>query len=220
MTHPTHGTQIFYDGLWRNNAGLVPLLGLCPLLAVSTTLIQALALALATATVLVVTCVLVSCTRHWVIARVRLLCYVMIIAAAVTLVDQWMAATRFELYRNLGIFVPLIATNCAIFARAELFASRHGPGASLIDALATGLGFAAVLVSLGTLREIIGNGTLLSDADTLFGPAAASWRIEFADGFLLAALPPGAFFSLAALVALRRAIGARSVDDDAELSTL
>lgn len=216
MTNPTHGTHIFYDGLWRNNAGLVPLLGLCPLLAISTNLINALALALATLAVLVVTCVLVSCTRRWVTAPARLLCYVVIIATAVTLVDQWMAATRYELYRNLGIFVPLIATNCAIFARAELFASRNGPGAALVDALATGLGFGAVLVTLGTLREVIGNGTLLSGADTLFGPAAASWKIEFADGFVLAALPPGAFFSLAALVALRQALGARAATEELE----
>ncbi|MFK8016279.1 MAG: electron transport complex subunit RsxE [Gammaproteobacteria bacterium] len=204
--------QIVSDGLWHNNAGLVQLLGLCPLLAISTTLINALALALATLVVLMFSNVIVSLFRRALVRRVRLMFYVVVIAGGVSVVDQWMAAWRYELYQNLGIFVPLIATNCAIVARAELCASHQPPGHALLDALATGAGFGVLLIVVGGLREAIGRGALLTDAHTLFGPAAASWTVQFADGFLLAVLPPGAFFVLAALVATHRALSPRPIE--------
>ena len=202
MNQDATPTQILQDGIWHNNAGLVQLLGLCPLLAVSTTLINSLALACATALVLVLTNGIVSLCRGLLTRRVRLLFYVIVIAGIVSLIDQWLAAWRFDLYQNLGIFVPLIATNCAIVARAELCALRQPPAHALLDGLATGIGFGLVLILIGALRELLGNGTLLADADTLFGPDAAAWTLHFSDGFLLVALPPGAFFTLAALVAL------------------
>jgi electron transport complex protein RnfE len=214
MSNETSARDIVRNGLWRNNAALVPLLGLCPLLAVSTTLVDALALSLATLAVLLLTNLSVSLLRPVLAAPVRLLFYVLIIATAVSLVDQWMAATRFELYRSLGIFVPLIATNCVILARAELFASRQPPGRAVLDALATGAGFGAVLISVGVVRELIGRGTILAHADTLFGAVAADWEMRFGDGFLLVALPPGAFFTLAALVAAHRALAAPAAQPD------
>ena len=203
MTTPADS---FRRGLWEANPGLVQLLGLCPLLAVSTTLINGLGLGLATLAVITATNVLVSSTRRWVHPDLRLPFFVLLIATLVTAVDLSFQAWFFELHENLGLFIPLIVTNCVILGRAEAFASKNPLLPALADGLGHGLGFAAVLLLLGGLRELFGRGTLLHGAEQLFGPGAAGLEIIFLpsqQGLLLASLPPGAFLALALLVALR-----------------
>jgi len=197
--------QTLIDGLWRNNPGLVQFLGICPLLAVSNTLVNGLGLGVATTAVIVSSNLLVSLLRGWVAEDVRLPAFVLIIAALVTVVEMATKAWFFELWLSLGIFLPLIVTNCVILARAESFASRQPPLPAIVDGLAQGAGFTGVLVLLGALREIVGQGSLFANAENLFGPAASSLRIDFwsSGGFLLALLPPGAFLGLALLIALR-----------------
>ena len=199
------------EGLWRNNVALVQLLGLCPLLAVTGTAVNGLGLGLATLFVLSMSNLTVSLIRGALRPEVRIPVFVLVIASLVTAVELTMNAYFHELYRTLGIFIPLIVTNCAIIARAEAFASRNAPLPSLLDGLWMGGGFALVLVTLGALREIVGLGTLFAGAEHLFGPAAAAWQLEWPAyrGFLLAVLPPGAFFGLGALVAAKNAIDAR-----------
>ncbi|WP_075881252.1 electron transport complex subunit E [Vreelandella massiliensis] len=196
------------EGLWRNNPALVQLLGLCPLLAVSNSVVNALGLAIATLLVLVGSSSAVSLLRHQVPGSVRLPAFVMIIAAFVTCAELLMAAYAYPLYQVLGIFIPLIVTNCAILGRADAFASRHPPLAAAVDGLMMGLGFAAVLIVLGALRESLGQGTLFSDMELLFGTGASRWEIIlFADyQFLFFLLPPGAFFVAGLLIALKNAI--------------
>src|SRR5699024_10865136 len=204
---PSETKRIWRDGLWDNNPGLVQLLGLCPLLAVSNTAVNGFGLGVATLLVLVVSSGLVSALRQTWRPEIRIPAFVLIIASTVTAIDLSMQAWLHELSRSLGIFVPLIVTNCTILARAEAFASKQPIGASLTDALAQGTGFAAVLIVLGAGREVIGQGTLFDGADMLFGAAAASWTVKvlpFDQGLLLAALPPGAFIGLGLLVALRQ----------------
>ena len=198
--------QLAGDGLWHNNPATVQLLGLCPLLAVSTSTVNALGLGLATLAVLVASGTLVSLTRHWITPTIRLPAFVLIIAALVTVVEMVMQALAFELYLALGIFIPLIVTNCTILGRAEAFASRNTPGIAAGDGLMMGLGFLVALVLLGAMRELVGEGTLLADMDLLLGPVAASWKISLTDGgdgLLLAVLPPGAFIGLGLLVAAK-----------------
>ncbi len=204
---PTTVNQIWRTGLWSNNPGLVQLLGLCPLLAVSNTAINGLGLGLATMLVLLASNALVSLLRSSWRPETRIPAFVLIIATTVTAIDLSMQAWLFDLSRGLGIFVPLIVTNCAILARAEVFASRQPVSAACHDALAQGSGFAIVLIVLGAGREVIGQGTLLAGAASLFGPGAADWTIQilpFERGLLLAILPPGAFIGLGLLVALRQ----------------
>ena len=192
------------DGLWRNNPALVQLLGLCPLLAITTTFINGLALGLATTAVLVATNSIISLIRGALAPGVRILVFVLIIASLVTTVDLLMNAFLHELHYVLGLFIPLIVTNCAILAQAETVASRRPVGEAALAGLGCGLGFAAVLVILGAVREIAGQGTLFSGVDLLLGERAASLRVDLPfDGILIALLPPGAFFGLALLVALK-----------------
>ncbi|HEX7048331.1 MAG TPA: electron transport complex subunit E [Gammaproteobacteria bacterium] len=206
-------SSIISNGFWTNNPGLVQLLGLCPLLAVSGTLVNGLGLGLATTFVVLFSNLAVSAMRKFVPAEIRIPVFVLIIASLVTTVELVMNAYFHELYRVLGIFIPLIVTNCMIIGRAEAFASKQSLPRAAADGLAMGLGFTAVLIVLGGLREIIGRGTLLDGAQMMFGPEAASWRIELlgADypGFLLAVLPPGAFFGLGLLIALKNDIDRR-----------
>lgn len=194
------------SGLWQDNPGLVQLLGLCPLLAVTTTLVNGFGLGVATLLVLTFSNALVSATRRWIIPAIRIPIYVLIIASLVTCVELIFKAWFPTLDRSLGIFIPLIVTNCAIVARAEVFASRNPVGASLTDGLGMGAGFAALLMSLGAFRELVGQASILSRLDMIIGgePFAG---ISFADsGLLLAVLPPGAFFSLAIAVAAKNAL--------------
>lgn len=194
------------DGLWKNNAVFAQMLGLCPLLAVSNTVINALGLGLATILVLILSNMSVSLIRNIIRPEIRLPVFVVIIASAVTTIELIMHAWFHELYLVLGIFIPLIVTNCAIIARAESFASKNNVAKSMFDGLMTGLGFALVLLALGILREIIGMGTLFSNAHIMFGEGMQWLTIEVFsnyDGFLLAVLPPGAFMGLAFLLAAR-----------------
>jgi electron transport complex protein RnfE len=201
--------QIFIDGVWRQNTGLVVLLGLCPLLAVTGTVVNAIGLGLATTLTLVFSNLAVSLARPLLRAEIRIPAYVVIIASVVTTIELLMQAWFHELYLVLGIFIPLIVTNCAIIGRAETFASRHSPLPSVVDGLATGLGFCLALVALGALREIIGRGTLLSHAGLLFGRVGESLSLTLIPdhpGFLLAILPPGAFMGLGLLIAARNGL--------------
>lgn len=209
--------QIFKSGLWYENPGLVQLLGLCPLLAVSNTLINGLGLGIATIMVICATNVLVSASRRWLHSDFRLPTFVLIIATFVTIVELLFKAFLFDLHLALGIFLPLIVTNCVILGRAEAFASRQPIPAALADGIAHGLGFAAVLVVLGGLREVIGHGSLLTDIDILFSPAGQEIAVATSQqqsGLLLAILPPGAFIGLAILIALRQALVRRTPATD------
>ncbi len=161
--------QIFIDGLWRQNTGLVILLGLCPLLAVTGTAVNGIGLGLATTLTLVCSNLAVSLSRRLLRPEIRIPAYVLIIASVVTTIQLLMQAWFHDLYRVLGIFIPLIVTNCAIIGRAEAFASRNPPLSSALDGLATGLGFCLTLVALGAFRELVGRGTLFSQAELLFG---------------------------------------------------
>ncbi|MEC9405960.1 MAG: electron transport complex subunit E [Pseudomonadota bacterium] len=204
--------DIIRNGLWTNNPGLVQLLGLCPLLAVSNSVINALGLGLATLLVLTASNVAVSAIRNIVRDEIRIPVFVLVIAAFVTTVELAMNAWLHELYTVLGIFIPLIVTNCAIIGRAEAFASRNPVGHAALDGLMMGLGFALALVALGALRELLGQGTLLADAELLFGAVAQDWTLTIIPdfrGFLLAVLPPGAFIGLALLIAAKNAFERR-----------
>ncbi len=200
------------QGLWKNNPALVQLLGLCPLLAVTATFINGLGLGLATMLVLIGSNVTVSIVRNIVRNEIRIPVFVMIIAAFVTIVQLLMNAFTYDLYLALGIFIPLIVTNCAIIGRAEAFASKNSPLASAFDGLMMGLGFTLILVLLGAMREILGAGTLFAGADRLFGPIAKQWTLTlFATDtpFLLAILPPGAFLGMGLLIAFKNVIDAK-----------
>ena len=206
--------KIFTDGLWHQNTGLVVLLGLCPLLAVSGTVVNAIGLGLATTLTLVCSNLVVSLVRRVLRPEIRIPAYVIIIASVVTVIQLLMQAWFYDLYRVLGIFIPLIVTNCAIIGRAEAFASRNPPLPSAIDGLATGLGFLLALVALGALREIIGRGTLMSQAKLMFGELGESLQITLIPdhpGFLLAILPPGAFIGLGILIAGKNWIDSKRV---------
>ena len=201
--------DIAVDGLWNNNPGLVQLLGLCPLLAVTTSTVNGLGMGIATTAVLTGSNLIVAAIRGVVKPEIRIPVFVLVIAALVTAVELAMNAWFHELYRVLGIFIPLIVTNCMIIGRAEAFASRNGPLLAIVDGLMMGAGFTAVLVFLGSAREILGQGTLLSGAHMMFG-GDADLTIHLVDGgFLLALLPPGAFIGLGLLVALKNSIDRR-----------
>jgi len=204
--------KITLDGLWTNNPALVQLLGLCPLLAVTASVVNALGLGLASTLVLVSSNLTVSIFRKLVPETVRLPIFVMIIASFVTAIELLMQAFTYELYLILGIFIPLIVTNCAIMGRADAFASKNPVRASVLDGMMMGIGFTAVLVLLGAMRELLGTGALFNNMHLLFGEVALHWKwVVFEDypGFLFAILPPGAFVGLGLLIALKNIIDAR-----------
>ncbi|MGC9403413.1 electron transport complex subunit E [Vibrio genomosp. F10] len=197
------------NGLWDNNPALVQLLGLCPLLAVSSTVTNALGLGIATLIVLVCSNVAVSLVRDYVPKEVRIPVFVMIIASVVTCVQLLMNAYTYGLYLSLGIFIPLIVTNCVIIGRAEAFASKNPVLPSTLDGFWMGVGMTVVLVLLGAMRELLGNGTLFDGAELLLGAWAQSLRIEvfqFDNSFLLALLPPGAFIGVGIIIAIKNVI--------------
>lgn len=197
------------DGLWGNNPALVQILGLCPLLAVTATVVNAIGLGLATLMVLLGSNVVVSLIRGYVADSVRLPAFVMIIASLVTCAELLMQAYTYELYEILGIFIPLIVTNCAILGRADGFASRNRVLPSAIDGLMMGFGFFWVLVLLGGLRELFGQGTLFSNMDLIFGSTAANWELQVFPNYtdvLFVVLPPGAFIGMGLLIAMKNAI--------------
>ncbi len=203
---------LWQSGLWKNNPALVQVLGLCPLLAVSNTAINGLGLGLATLLVLTGSNLVVSLARSWIPVAIRIPVFVLLIGSLVTCIELLMHAFTYTLYQALGIFIPLIVTNCVIIGRAESFASRQPVPAAILDGLAHGAGFAAVLFVLGSVREILGSGHWLVGAEQLLGPAGASLSVHFArleQPMLLALLPPGAFIGLGLLIALKNAIDHR-----------
>lgn len=199
--------EITRNGLWSNNPALVQLLGLCPLLAVSASVVNALGLGLATLLVLTCSNLVVSLIREQVTEAVKIPVFVMIIATFTTCTELLMKAYTYELYQILGIFIPLIVTNCTILGRAEAFASKNPVVPATLDGLMMGLGFALVLVMIGAIREVLGSGTLFANMQLLFGPGAADWHIDLMDkGLLIAVLPPGAFMVVGCLVALKHVL--------------
>lgn len=204
--------RIALNGLWKNNPALVQLLGLCPLLGVSSSVVNALGLGLATMLVVTGSNIAVSLIRRQVNDAIRLPVFVMIIAAFTTCIELLMQAYTYELYRILGIFIPLIVTNCVILGRADGFASRNPVLPSAFDGLMMGCGFAVILLLLGALREVVGQGTLFASMDLLFGPMASDWTITVIPNykqFLFAILPPGAFVFMGFLIALKNSIDRR-----------
>lgn len=201
--------EISLNGLWNNNPALVQLLGLCPLLAVTGSVVNAMGLGLATMMVLVGSNFSVSLIRNHVPDAVRLPAFVMIIASFVTVAELIMQAFTYELYEVLGIFIPLIVTNCIILGRADAFACKNPILPSVLDGFMMALGFTIVLMILGAMREVLGQGVIFSNMQLLFGPSAAGWKIELVKDypdFLFAILPPGAFMAMGILVALKNVI--------------
>lgn len=201
--------DITNNGLWKNNAALVQLLGLCPLLAVTASVVNALGLGLATMMVLIGSNISVSLMRKRISDAIKIPTFVMIIATFTTCTELLMKAFAFELYLILGIFIPLIVTNCAILGRAEAFACKNNVIASALDGFMMGAGFSLVLLVIGAIREILGSGTLFANMQLLFGPIAENWTlIIFSDSysFLIAVLPPGAFLVTGMLIALKNTI--------------
>ncbi len=213
MITATAFKTIFHNGLWKQNAGLVQLLGLCPLLAISNTVVNALSLGLATVFVMAASSAAVSSVRRFVPHEIRIPVFVLIIAALVTVIDLAMNAFVHPLYLVLGIFIPLITTNCIVLARADAFASKNHPLHATLDAIAMGLGLTLVLILLGGVRELAGTGTLFSGIDLVFGESARAWVLHVLpeyQGFLLAILPPGAFIALGLLIAARNWLNTRA----------
>jgi len=205
----TTGMQSIRKALWDENPGLVQLLGLCPLLAVTSTFVNGLGLGIATIVVMTFSNMLVSSTRMWLRAEIRIPTYVLIIASLVTCMELLFEAFFPALDRSLGIFIPLIVTNCAILARAESFASKNRVVPSIIDGIGMGLGFGLLLCAIGAFREFVGHGTVLSRLDLLFGGGPVGGLAILDSPFLLAILPPGAFFSLALAVAGKNVVDRR-----------
>lgn len=198
--------HLLAQGLWKNNSALVQLLGMCPLLAVTSTATNALGLGLATTLVLTCTNAAISAMRRWVPSEIRIPIYVMIIAAVVSSVEMLINAYAYGLYQSLGIFIPLIVTNCLVIGRAEAYAAQNPVALSALDGFAMGMGATCTMFVLGSLRELLGNGTLFDGADLLLGDWAKVLRIEVIQvdtPFLLAMLPPGAFIGLALLLAAK-----------------
>ncbi|NTV95583.1 MAG: electron transport complex subunit E [Thiobacillus sp.] len=202
----SNAREIIVNGLWKQNPGIVQILGLCPLLAVSNSLVNALSLGLATTLVMTLASSSVSAIRSWIPEPIRIPAYITVIATLVTVVDLLMHAYLLSLYVVLGIFIPLIVVNCIVLARVEAFASKNSSLLSALDGLMMGLGLTLVLAALGAIREIFGKGTLFAGIDMALGPMAKDWVIHVIpdyQGLLLAILPPGAFLGLGLLIAGR-----------------
>ena len=211
-------SQISRNALWESNPALVQLLGLCPLLAISNSTVNSLGLGAATVLVLTASSSAVSALRPISRPEIRLPLFVLVIASAVTSVDLLMRAWLPDLHEAIGLFVPLIVTNCLILGRAEAFAARQRIHLAAFDGLMMGLGFAAILLAVGAIRELIGHGTLLADLHLLFGSGAEHLRIDILPGrrgLLLVLLPTGAFFVFAGLIAARNALVRRTPSADA-----
>jgi electron transport complex protein RnfE len=205
--------KIVRDGLWNNNQALVALLGLCPLLATTTSATNGLGMGIATTAVLIMSNITVSLIRRLIRPEVRIPVFVVVIASFVTIVELLMKAYFFELHKVLGIFIALIVVNCTILGRAEAFASKNPVAASALDGLSIGVGSTAALIILGGLRELVGQGTLFAQAHLMLGDWARMLELEVGEGFhgaLAAILPPGAFIGLGFLIALKNVIDRRA----------
>ena len=205
--------EIARNGLWKQNTGVVQLLGMCPLLAVSSSVVNGVSLGLATLLVMALSNLAVSLIRNLVPGEIRIPVFILIIASLVTIIQLVMKAYLHSLYLVLGIFVPLIVTNCIVLARTEAFASKQKTLPSVFDGFMMGMGLTLVLALLGGMREVFGKGTLFSGIDLVFGDSAKSFVITVLPhyhGFLLAILPPGAFIGLGLLIALKNHLDARA----------
>lgn len=215
--------QLFREGLWDNNVAMGQMLALCPLLAVTTSATNGLGMGIASLAVLVLTNTLISSIRGIISSQVRIPVLIVLIATAVTLVDMAINAWMHDLYKVLGLFIALIVTNCAIFGRAESFASRQPVVPAIADAVAMGLGFTWVLVAIGAMREVLGSGTLFANASLLLGPHFAWLETQIfsaSPDILIAILPPGAFMALGFLIVIKRLIDQRiqkPADTDTDL---
>jgi Na+-translocating ferredoxin:NAD+ oxidoreductase subunit E len=205
-------SEIVENGLWKQNPGVVQLLGLCPTLAVTTSAVNGLSLGLATALVMAAANGAVSPVRKFVPSEIRVPVFILVIAALVTVIDLTIHGFAEPLHKVLGIFIPLIVVNCIVLARVESFAAKNTPAPAMLDGLMMGLGLTMVLGILGGMREVIGKGTLFSGLDLAFGPSFKPYVLTVISdyqGFLLAILPPGAFLGLACLIAFRNWAGMR-----------
>lgn len=203
--------EIVQNGLWKQNSILAQVLGLCPLLAVSNTLVNGVSLGLATILVMALSNLAVSSLRTFIPYEIRIPVFILIIAALVTVVDLAFNAFLHELYLVLGIFIPLIVTNCIVLARVEAFAAKNTMWSSTLDGIMMGLGFVLVIGLLGGIREFVGSGTLFSGIEMVIpGTHAIQILPEDYPGFLLAILPPGAFFVLGLMIAGRNWLDARA----------
>lgn len=204
--------DIVEKGLWKNNPALVQVLGLCPLLAVSASVVNALGLGLATLMVLTASNTAVSLIRNQISDTIRLPAFVMIIASLVSCIELLMKAYTYELYQILGIFIPLIVTNCAVLGRAEAFASKNKILPAALDGFMMGLGFTLVLVCVGAIREVLGTGMIFNNMQLLFGDIALNWKLNLLGqnypGVILALLPPGAFIVVGFLMAGKNVVDA------------
>jgi Na+-translocating ferredoxin:NAD+ oxidoreductase subunit E len=213
MSAPQSYGRILSGGVWSNNQMLVALLGLCPLLATTTSATNGLGMGLATLVVIVCSNGTVSLVRNLVRPEIRIPVFVLVIASFVTLVELIMQAFFYDLYQVLGLFISLIVVNCMIIGRAEAFASKNRLDRALLDGLAVGLGATLVLTTLGALREFVGQGTLFYQADLLLGDWAKAISLSLGEDFqgaLIAILPPGAFIGLGLMIALKNLIDQRA----------
>ncbi|KAF7598688.1 MAG: electron transport complex subunit RsxE [Candidatus Dactylopiibacterium carminicum] len=205
--------RIVKDGLWDNNGVLAMLLGMCPSMAMTTSATNALGMGLATAVVMAASSLLVAVFRHWITQEIRIPVFILIVAAMVTLVDITMNAWMHELYKVLGLFIPLIVSNCLPLARLEAFAAKERPYPALLDGAFMGLGFTLALVMIGAVREIVGSGTLFADASLLLGPNFHFMEMKLlpeTSNVLVMVLPPGGFLVTGLLIIFKRVIDLRS----------
>jgi electron transport complex protein RnfE len=205
--------DILHNGVWKQNTGVVQLLGMCPILAVSSSVVNGVSLGLATAVVMALSGAAIAPIRTFVPNEIRIPVFILIIAVLVTMVQYLMNAYMYGLYVVLGIFIPLIVTNCIVLARIEAFASKNPAAQSAWDGFSMGLGLTAVLAVLGGMREIFGHGTLFSGIDLALGEGAKNWVLHVVpnyNGFLLAILPPGAFIGLGLLIAGKNYLSLRA----------
>ena len=210
MSSPSY-REVAWNGVWKQNTGLVQILGLCPILAVSTNMVNGVSLGLATILVMALSSFAVAALRNFIPHEIRIPVFILIIAALTTMVELAMNAWLHSLHLVLGIFIPLIVTNCIVLARVEAFAAKHGPLVAACDGAMMGVGLVGVLAVLGSARELLGAGTLFGGID-LIVPGARALQVLPADypGFLAAILPPGAFILLGCLIAARNWIDARA----------
>ena len=208
---PQQFRDLSYNGLWKQNAGLAQLLGLCPILAISTSVVNAVSLGLATILVMALANLTVATLRNFIPYEIRIPVFVLIIAALVTVVDLSFNAFLHDLYLVLGIFIPLIVTNCIVLARVEAFANKNPPLQSTLDGVFMGVGMLWTLALLGAMREFLGSGTIFGGIDMVF-PSLQPIQVlpESYPGFLLALLPPGAFILLGCMIAWKNWMEARA----------
>lgn len=205
--------QVTLNGVWRQNSSLVQILGMCPLLAVTTSLVNGVSLSLATLVVMALSNFFVACLRNFIPYEIRIPVFILIAAALVTAVDLTMNAYLHSIYLVLGIFIPLIITNCLVLGRIEVFAAKNSPIAAALDGAMMGVGMVWTLGLLGGIREIIGAGTLFGGIELVF-PSLSHLQILPADypGFLIGILPPGAFIVLGCMVAWKNWVEARAAE--------